>query len=78
MSEIKEIAIHELDRLKDRIIADGEDLKKVAGEKKQILDAEADIHRGKLHAEAIHLKEVHDMKRDVEKETRELKKLLHA
>lgn len=78
MSEIKEIAIHELDRLKDKIIADGEDLKKVADEKKQILDAEADIHRGKLHAEAIHLKEAHDMKREVEKETRELKKLLHA
>ena len=78
MSEIKEIAIHELDRLKDKIIADGEDLKKVADEKKQILDAEADIHRGKLHAEAIHLKEVHDMKREVEKETRELKKLLHT
>ena len=78
MSEIKEIAIHELGKIKGKLIADGEDLKKVADEKKQILDAEAEIHRSKLHAEAIHLKEVHDMKREVQKETKELKKLLHV
>ena len=78
MSEIKEKAIQELGKIKVKLMEDGEDLKKVADEKKQILDAEADIHRGKLHAEAVHLKEVHEMKKEVEKETKEFKKLLHV
>ena len=48
------------------------------GEMKGLAQYEIDLLKEKLHAKALHRRNVYFMKKEVERETRELKKLLNT
>jgi len=48
------------------------------GEMKGLAQYEIDMLKEKLHAKALHRRNVYFMKKEVERETRELKKLLNT
>ena len=47
-------------------------------EMKGIAQVEMDMLRDKLHAQALHRRNVYFLKKEVQRETQELKKLLHS
>ena len=85
-SEIKEAARQsrkDLDELKKQVKAEAKEVKKAADEVKKAADEKISLHelerelrKDRARAEAEHADEVKQMKKDVEAESKELKKLL--
>ena len=78
-SEIREATRHarqSLDEIRQRVRTDAGAVKKAAGDTRQMLDAEAERHVERIRAEAEHHEALRQMKKDVENETKELKKLI--
>ena len=66
----------DLSELKKQVRAEAESVKHAADEALDLHDVEKEIRRGRRRAEAAHDDVVRQMKKDVEAETKELKKLM--
>lgn len=78
-AELKEAAKQsrqDLSELKKQVRAEAESVKHAADEALDLHDVEKEIRRGRRRAEAAHDDVVRQMKKDVEAETKELKKLM--
>ena len=62
--------------LKKQVKAEAKEVKKAAEEKLDLHDVEREMRKDRVRAELQHKDEVRQMKKDVEAETAELKKLL--
>ena len=62
--------------LKKQVKAEAREIKRVSGEKAQVLNVEKEIHKERLEAEREHQASIRKSKKEVEAETKELKKIL--
>ena len=77
--EIKEVAEQgrrDLDELKKQVKADIEEVKKAADERLELHETERERIQDRIRAEVEHVESVRQMKKDVEAEAKELKKLM--
>ena len=66
----------DLSELKKQVRAEAESVKQAAGDAVDLHDVEREIRRGRCQAEAAHEDSIRQIKKDVEAETKELKKLM--